>query len=274
MQINDAKPIRIGLNTDDNPSELKPGEYVGARNIRTGSSDETHGEGPAETLQSEIEILINPDSAITYYGQAIGGQFIYSGYSEIQIGSQVWMRKNWDSDYPGSKVYNDDVDNASIYGRLFTHNQIMSSDFCPEGWHVPTEAEFDTLLAYLGGLMIAGGRMKEVGDSHWNDPNTGASDNYGFRAIPGGKFDLLFDLIGENCLLWIRDDGVPYAPEALNASNITYESFVANWLAVEGADGYKVTYYGGAIGLEHLYSDIDVGDVLSFIASGLDFEAD
>jgi len=271
MQRKDLKKFIGGLNTDDNPSQLPDGDYIDSLNVRTGSSDEQHGEGNLETLQAELGLLINPDSLITYYGDAIGGNFVYEGYSEIAIGTQIWMKKNWDAAYPGSKVYDDDEDNADVYGRLYTHNQIMSLDFVPDGWRVPTEADMDILLTYLGGEMLAGGKMKEVGDSHWTDPNTGADDSSAFRAIPGGKFDLLFDLLGENCLLWLQDEGEPTAPTALNGSEITAVTFIANWLMVTGSDGYYLDVATDAAFTAMVagFNDLDVGNVLLKEVTGL-----
>ena len=57
---------------------------------------------------------------------------------------------------------------------------------CPVGWHLPSKAEWDELIANLGGASIAGGKMKEEGTDHWFDPNTGANNESGFTALPGG----------------------------------------------------------------------------------------
>lgn len=270
-QHRDLHDFRGGLNADDAPSQLPQGDYTGAKNVRTGGSDEQHGEGPAEILQSEIEILIAPDTSMMYYGGSIGGQFVYSGYSEITIGTQTWMRRNYDVNYPGSKVYNDVEANAAIYGRLYTHNMIMSTGFVPDGWRVPTEADINTLLTYLGGLMIAGGKMKEVGESHWTTPNAGADDISGFRAIPGGKFDLLFELLGNNCLLWLQDEGEPLAPVALNASERTAVTFVANWLISTGATGYYLDVATDAAFTAFVagFNSLNVGNVLFKEVTGL-----
>ncbi len=271
MQLKDGKNFKIGLNMDDVPSDLQPGEYSDMLNARTLSSSNQHESGNAETLQSEISVLINPDSLITYYGGAIGGQFVYSGYEEVTIGAQTWMKKNYDVNYPGSKVYNDDEDNRTVYGGLYTHNQIMSADFCPEGWRVPTEADIDILIAELLGSAVAGGKMKNVGTELWIDPNTGAVDSVEFKAVPGGKFDLLFELLGESCLLWLQDDGVPYAPVALNGSEITSGTFIANWKATEGATGYyldvatDVNFTAFVAG----FNNKDVGNVLLDAVGGL-----
>jgi uncharacterized protein (TIGR02145 family) len=111
-----------------------------------------------------------------------------TGYCEVVIGTQIWMCKNWDSNWPGSKVYNDDEANRLIYGGMYNFNQINSPGFCPDGWDVPTEDEWDTMINYIGGAAVAGGKLKEVGTSHWDAPNTGATDDYGFAALPTGYF--------------------------------------------------------------------------------------
>jgi len=109
-------------------------------------------------------------------------------YCEIVIGSQIWMCKNWDSNYPGSKVFNDDEANAELYGRLYSWDQIQQSDFAPEGWRVPTKADWDELIDYVGGIAVAGGKLKAIGTDYWNAPNTDATDAHGFDARGGGAF--------------------------------------------------------------------------------------
>lgn len=216
MKLKDTRRFFSGLNSDDNPAFLKDGEYVDGLNIRTASSDEQHEAGIAETLQGEVEVLLDVSADITYYGEAIGGDFVYSGFDEVQIGNQVWMKKNYDIAYPGSKVYDDDEDNRAIYGGLYTWNHLMSSDFLPEGWRIPTEADIDELLVYLGGAAIAGGKMKEPDIVHWLTPNTDADDSSGFKGLGGGKYDGAFSLLREMGLFWLADEGVPLPPIMLD----------------------------------------------------------
>ena len=54
------------------------------------------------------------------------------------------------------------------------------------GWHVPIDAEWKTLTDYLGGESVAAGKLKEIGTTHWVSPNTGATNEYGYTALPGG----------------------------------------------------------------------------------------
>jgi len=272
MQFKDLKKF-FALNTDDNPNILPEGDVVDALNVRMGSSDEQHGEGNAETLQGEISVLINPDSLIQYYGNSIGGQFVYPGFDEVRIGSQIWMKKNWDVNYPGSKVYNDNEANREIFGGLYTHDQVMTPGFCPDGYHVPTEAEVDILIAVLLGQAVAGGKLKDVG--WWDAPNTGADDSSGFKAMPGGGFgidvmyygsaigsDFVYDLLGSTGLLWLADEvpditsppafvsaevpGFLYGSFSNNSMDITFDAILANILPDAPTD-FILTFSGGPV---------------------------
>ncbi|PKK84270.1 MAG: hypothetical protein CVT49_04700 [candidate division Zixibacteria bacterium HGW-Zixibacteria-1] len=130
-------------------------------------------------------------------------------YSTIQIGSQCWMAENlkvthyrngdpipnvtddgvWAELATGAYCnYNNDEGNVATYGRLYNWYAVDDSrNIAPEGWHVPTDAEWQTLVDYLGGETVAGGKMKEAGTSHWLSPNTDATNESGFSALPGGN---------------------------------------------------------------------------------------
>lgn len=224
MKISDIKRLFLGLNRDDSPAFLKDGEYVDGLNIRTVSSEDEQESGQAETLRGEVEILIDVNADITYYGSAIGGEFQYSGYEEVTIGSQVWMKNNWDANYPGSKVYDDDEANRAIYGGLYTWDQVMAEDFVPDGWRVPTEADVDALLTYLGGALIAGGKMKEPALDHWLTPNTGADDSSGFKGLGGGKYAGAFDLLQEMGLFWIQEEEQSFILAGTSPSGLILKS--------------------------------------------------
>ncbi|MFH2141889.1 MAG: FISUMP domain-containing protein [Bacteroidota bacterium] len=272
MQLRDLKRFFGGLNKDDHPSQLPDGDYVDGLNIRTGSSDSQHEAGIATTLQGEIEVLIGVSGVQpTYYGGlSIGGEFIYTAYAEVKIGDQVWMGKNWNAAYPNSKVYDNNEANRDIYGGLYTHNQTMAADFCPAGWRVPTEADIDDLLTYLGGETIAGGKLKEPGTLHWDAPNTGAPGVTAFRALPGGKFDLLFSLLGSDGFFWLQDEGLE-VPLALDATGIAETSFFANWQAVDNADGYYLDVARDAAFtlMVSAYNNRDAGNVVTYPVAGL-----
>jgi len=132
-----------------------------------------------------------------------------NSYKWIKIDDKVWMAENlkttrYDNgdvipdgtgagDISGETdpeywfAYEEDLDIVSIYGRLYTWYTVTDSrNVCPDGWHVPTDAEWTTLTDYLGSESVAGGKLKETGTTHWNTPNTGATNEAGFTALPGG----------------------------------------------------------------------------------------
>lgn len=89
----------------------------------------------------------------------------------------------WDGLTTGAYCY---TDNAT-YGKLYNWYAISDPrGLTPEGWHVPSNIEWNNLETCVGGVYIAGGSLKETGYSHWAYPNAGATDLYGFTALPGG----------------------------------------------------------------------------------------
>jgi uncharacterized protein (TIGR02145 family) len=134
------------------------------------------------------------------------GEVTYEGqlYHTVIIGSQCWMsenlnvgtRINGSSNQSNNGViekycYNNGDDNCDAYGGLYQWNEMMNysivagvQGICPVGWHLPTRSEWSTLIGYLDGEDIAGGKMKSLGG--WDSPNTGATNSSGFSALPGG----------------------------------------------------------------------------------------
>ena len=99
----------------------------------------------------------------------------------------------WQKNTTGAwAYYNNDVANNAKYGKLYNWYAVSpttngTKNVCPTGWHVPTDAEWRVLIDYyLVGDEIAGGKMKEVGITSWNSPNTNATNTSLFSALPGG----------------------------------------------------------------------------------------
>jgi len=95
------------------------------------------------------------------------------------------------------------------FGYLYNwYATIDSRKLCPDGWHVPTDAEWTTLTTHLGGEVGAGGKMKETGTTLWNSPNTGADNTSGFSALPGGNRNAngSFSNIGDIAFFWSVDE--------------------------------------------------------------------
>ena len=82
--------------------------------------------------------------------------------------------------------YDNDIHYKNLYGALYNWHTVNTDKLCPTGWHVPTDAEWTTLTDYLGGESIAGGKLMETDTIHWSSPNTGATNETGFTALPGG----------------------------------------------------------------------------------------
>jgi len=143
-------------------------------------------------------------------------------YNWVQIGDQVWMAENLaylpsvnmvadgSEDAAGSYYYVYGYNGTNVadakatanyttYGVLYNWTAAMDGEassttnpsgiqgVCPTGWHLPSDAEWTELTDYLGGTSVAGGKLKETGTTHWTSPNTGATNETGFTALPGGS---------------------------------------------------------------------------------------
>ncbi len=99
-------------------------------------------------------------------------------------------------EYKHQTAYHNDESNVPVYGRLYTWYAIADNrSVCPTDWHVPNDAEWDTLSAYLGGPDIAGGKMKTTGVGRWYPENTGATNESGFSGLPGGYYSEYGDFL-------------------------------------------------------------------------------
>ena len=106
--------------------------------------------------------------------------------------SSPWATSGARTDYTGATGLPTGQTYVSTYGYLYNWYAVNDTRrLCPSGWHVPTDAEWTILTDYLGGLSVAGGKLKSTGDNTagtglWNFPNTGADNTSGFSALPGG----------------------------------------------------------------------------------------
>ena len=147
-------------------------------------------------------------------------------YKTIKIGNQWWMAENlkvthyrngdsipnltdsflWFQITTGAFCnYGNDENNVALYGRLYNWFAVGDSrNIAPDGWHVPSDAEWQTLVDYLGGETVAGGKMKEAGLEHWFYPNEGATNESNFNALPsGGRVNLTEDKhMGDYTSFW------------------------------------------------------------------------
>jgi len=172
-------------------------------------------------LFAALTILIFRDQAQTVID--------YDGnvYDTVIIGTTVWMKQNlkvthynngtpipnitdntaWSSLTTGARCYfnNDSAAYDSVYGAIYNWYVIIdTNNICPTGWHVSTNAEWQTTETYLGGINVAGGKMKEADTLHWTNPNSGATNSSGFTGLPGGLRDVSGNFLykHENGLWW------------------------------------------------------------------------
>lgn len=126
----------------------------------------------------------------------------YSDGTSIQLVTDASEWSVLSSD--GYCWYDNDINNKNTYGALYNWYGVSAGELCPDGWHVPTDEEWDQLLTYLGGSAGAGGKMKEAGTIHWHSPNTEATDESGFTALPGGYRlnNGIFDNIAKGANFW------------------------------------------------------------------------
>lgn len=108
-------------------------------------------------------------------------------YTTVKIGSQTWMAENlaYKADR-GCRAYNNDQNNSTTYGYLYDWE--IANQVCPAGWHLPTSAEWEQLIKYLGGPDVAGNKMREKGTQHWDTSEREITNTTGFTALPGGGY--------------------------------------------------------------------------------------
>jgi uncharacterized protein (TIGR02145 family) len=168
-------------------------------------------------------------------------------YKTVILGTQTWMAENLKTRHyqNGNEIPN--ITDPKQWGKLtsgayctynncnapgndtsgiFLYNWytvVDSRKMCPTGWHIPTDNDWTTLINYLGGDKVAGGKMKESGTLHWKTPNNGATNESGLTVLPFGARSLkgTFKNIGTTAGFWSSTEY-----ESLNAwhrnLNFTY----------------------------------------------------
>jgi len=152
-------------------------------------------------------------------------------YRTVEIGNQVWLIENLkttkyrNGDPIGTTTFsNMDIrtvfqpklqwayeskeKNVETYGRLYTWYAVNDNrGVCPIGWHVPTDSDWEVLIGFLGGDVVAYTKLREVGNYHWIKYDSGNND-YFFTALPGGyrNSDGQFEDIGLRCSFWSSTD--------------------------------------------------------------------
>jgi uncharacterized protein (TIGR02145 family) len=146
-------------------------------------------------------------------------------YNTVSIGNQIWMASNLSTSRyrngayipyilnsnqwaaiksPALSFYNHDNSYETNYGKQYNWYAVTDTQgLCPVGWHIPTNSEWTVLSDFLGGLNVAGGKMKATGTQFWSFPSNG-SNSSGFTGLPGGfrNVDGTFGILGYNGFWW------------------------------------------------------------------------
>ena len=124
-------------------------------------------------------------------------------YNTVKIGDQLWMAEDlkvskyndgttipnitdktaWQNSSTGACTW---YNNEKSWGTLYNFYAVNTRKLAPAGWHVATHVDWTALTDYLGGEDVAGGKLKETGSVRWDSPNTGATNESSFTALPGG----------------------------------------------------------------------------------------
>src|SRR5574344_720187 len=210
-------------------------EAMSSSSSAKSSSSEAMSSSSSAKSSSSHAISNSSSSSIVY--STIKDARDNQTYRIVTIGSQTWMAENlkylpsvvgpetgsqttphyYVYGYNGTNVTDAKATaNYTTYGVLYnwpaamngaassTTNPSGVQGVCPDGWHLPSNAEWTELTDYLGGTSYVGGKLKETGTTHWYHPNTGATNETGFTALPGGyrSGNGAFDDIGSNGNWW------------------------------------------------------------------------
>jgi len=174
-------------------------------------------------------------------------------YKTIKIGNQIWMAENLNFDATGSKCYDNNQANCNTYGRLYKwatamalpdscnskpcKNQIKANHrgICPEGWHIPDSTDWQKLVDFAGGSLVAGKKLRAK--SGWNSGGNG-TDDYGFSALPGGQIygNGTFGAIGNFGYFW----SVAEAGASARILSLNYGMTGTTFLLYSKANSYSV----------------------------------
>lgn len=188
---------------------LKTSVLIASMALVLGSCNKNDGDDPPSGNATNGKTTAVFNSSVTYGTMT---DQVGNVYKTVTKGTQTWMAENlrttkyndgtaipnvtdfgdwWRLTTGAFCNYNNAASNVltATYGRLYNWYAVNTDRLCPTGWHVPTDAEWTTLSTYLGGESVAGDKLKETGNTHWTHLNTGATNETGFTALPGGYRD-------------------------------------------------------------------------------------
>ena len=229
------------------------------------------------TLNAHAQLYINGGGVADIDGNE---------YSTILINGQEWMSENlrvskysnedpianlggyisiWSNATSGAYCwYNNDVEFDSEFGKIYNGYAIVDPrNVCPTGWHVPTPAEWTSLIDFLGGETIAGGKLKST--TYWSNPNVGATNESGFSAKPGGMATLgggssgLFSGLYSRAFFWGLPGSISLYQETA-VLGVGSGTLMGNGLSVRCINDELVSYNSIISG--KVYEDYNLNNIL------------
>ncbi len=115
----------------------------------------------------------------------------YKIYWTITVGGKEWFAQNLDYDLQGNSWYYDNAPVNKVYGKLYPGSALSGDQtkICPQGWRIPTEAEWKALADAFGGTKEAGSALKDATDTFWRKSNSPRTNSSGFTILPSGSRD-------------------------------------------------------------------------------------
>ncbi len=235
----------LALTITSMAQNLGIGTTTPAASAQLDVSSTTKGFLPPRMTTTDRDAIANPATGLIIYNTTTNSLEIRNSSAwvslspaadalpTIQIGTQKWMSKNLDVAFyrngdPIPQVtdptawagltsgawcyYNNDPIQGSKYGKLYNWYAVNDPrGLAPQGWHIPSDAEWTTLDNTLGGSSVAGGKMKEPGTLNWTTPNSGADNSCGWAGLPGGSrnFDGAFNNVGSLGGWWSSKENSP-----------------------------------------------------------------
>jgi len=187
-------------------------------------------------------------------------------YQIVEIGNQLWMAENlkvthyrngdaipnvtdnstWGGLNTGAYcAYNNDYGNVSTYGLLYNWYAVDDSrNIAPEGWHVASDEEWKELEIFLGMSQSdadttgdrgtdEGAKLKEADTTHWNSPNTDATNSSGFTALLGGyrnNIDGFFHGMGYSGIWCSSTESEYYSRDCWGRNLVYWNSQVSRYI--------------------------------------------
>jgi len=192
--------LALYLTSCGDPERNNPDDPHGINYMGNNSDAVLSSSSSSLVAQSSSSVKVSSSSTPTQSGIIYDTPVLYhdDNYQTIKIGEQIWFQRNLNYFIEGSKCYDDETANCAKYGRLY--DWATAKTVCPEGWHLPSNAEWTTLTNFVGSS-TAGKKLKAKND--WNNNGNG-TDEFGFSALPGGGgyLDGSFCCVGYDSNWW------------------------------------------------------------------------